>query len=81
VGDFLRVGSVCVVVIETHDGVENRVLSEEKIQNHEGHDEQRGILDPRTHPCFLAWGMPAHTTSPGVLRTAGTIAPVAEENP
>lgn len=32
VGDFLRVGSVGVVVIETHDGVENRVLSEEKIQ-------------------------------------------------
>ena len=32
VGDFLRVGSVGVVVIETHDGSENRVLSEEKIQ-------------------------------------------------
>ena len=32
VGDFLRVGSVGVVVIETHDGKENRVLSEEKIQ-------------------------------------------------
>lgn len=32
VGDFLRVGSVGVVVIETHDGVENKVLSEEKIQ-------------------------------------------------
>jgi hypothetical protein len=32
VGDFLRVGSVGVVVIETHDGTENRVLSEEKIQ-------------------------------------------------
>jgi hypothetical protein len=32
VGDFLRVGSVGVVVIETHDGVENRILSEEKIQ-------------------------------------------------
>jgi hypothetical protein len=32
VGDFLRVGTVGVVVIETHDGVENRVLSEEKIQ-------------------------------------------------
>jgi hypothetical protein len=32
VGDFLRVGSVGVVVIETHDGVENRALSEEKIQ-------------------------------------------------
>ena len=32
VGDFLRVGSVGVVVIETHDGNENRVLSEEKIQ-------------------------------------------------
>jgi len=32
VGDFLRVGSVGVVVIETHDGAENRVLSEEKIQ-------------------------------------------------
>lgn len=32
VGDFLRVGSVGVVVIETHDGVENKILSEEKIQ-------------------------------------------------
>lgn len=32
VGDFLRVGSVGVVVIETHNGIENRVLSEEKIQ-------------------------------------------------
>lgn len=32
VGDFLRVGSVGVVVIETHNGVENRILSEEKIQ-------------------------------------------------
>jgi hypothetical protein len=32
VGDFLRVGSVGVVVIETHNGVQNRVLSEEKIQ-------------------------------------------------
>jgi len=32
VGDFLRVGSVGVVVIETHNGDENRILSEEKIQ-------------------------------------------------
>lgn len=32
VGDFLRVGSVGLVVIETHDGTENRVLSEERIQ-------------------------------------------------
>lgn len=32
VGDFLRVGSVGVVVIETHDGVENKALSEERIQ-------------------------------------------------
>jgi hypothetical protein len=32
VGDFLRVGSVGVVVIETHDGITNCVLSEEKIQ-------------------------------------------------
>jgi len=32
VGDFLRVGSVGVVVIETHDGEENQILSEEKIQ-------------------------------------------------
>jgi hypothetical protein len=32
VGDFLRVGSVGVVVIETHNGEENQVLSEEKIQ-------------------------------------------------
>jgi len=32
VGDFLRVGSVGVVVIETHNGVENRILSEERIQ-------------------------------------------------
>lgn len=32
VGDFLRVGSVGVVVIEIHDGVENKILSEEKIQ-------------------------------------------------
>jgi hypothetical protein len=32
VGDFLRVGSVGVVVIETHNGKENRILSEEKIQ-------------------------------------------------
>lgn len=32
VGDFLRVGSVGVVVIETHNGEENRILSEEKIQ-------------------------------------------------
>lgn len=33
VGDFLRVGSVGVVVIETHNGKENRILSEEKIQS------------------------------------------------
>ena len=32
VGDFLRVGSVGVVVIETHDGTENKILSEEKIK-------------------------------------------------
>mmetsp|Transcript_15045 Transcript_15045/g.43472 ORF Transcript_15045/g.43472 Transcript_15045/m.43472 type:complete len:929 (+) Transcript_15045:202-2988(+) len=32
VGDFLRVGSVGVVVIETHDGMENKILSEEKIK-------------------------------------------------
>mmetsp|Transcript_7584 Transcript_7584/g.15258 ORF Transcript_7584/g.15258 Transcript_7584/m.15258 type:complete len:476 (+) Transcript_7584:870-2297(+) len=32
VGDFLRVGSVGVVVIETHDGTENRILSEDKIK-------------------------------------------------
>jgi hypothetical protein len=32
VGDFLRVGSVGVVVIETHDGTQNRILSEEKIK-------------------------------------------------
>jgi hypothetical protein len=31
VGDFLRVGSVGVVVIETHNGQVNQVLSEEKI--------------------------------------------------
>ena len=32
VGDFLRVGSVGVVVVEAHDGRECRVLSEEKIR-------------------------------------------------
>lgn len=32
VGDFLRVGSVGVVVIETHDGTENKILSEDKIK-------------------------------------------------
>jgi len=32
VGDFLRVGSVGVVVIETHDGIKHKALSEEKIQ-------------------------------------------------
>ena len=32
VGDFLRVGSVGVVVIETHDGNQQKSLSEEKIQ-------------------------------------------------
>jgi hypothetical protein len=32
VGDFLRLGSIGLVVIETHNGVENRVLSEEKIE-------------------------------------------------
>lgn len=32
VGDFLRIGSVGIVVIETHDGIENRILSEEKIK-------------------------------------------------
>ncbi len=32
VGDFLRVGSVGIVVIETHNGKENKILSEDKIQ-------------------------------------------------
>lgn len=42
VGDFLRVGSVGVVVIETHNGVENRVLSEEKnSKDYEGHNQQQ----------------------------------------
>ena len=46
VGDFLRVGSVGVVVIETHDGVENRVLSEEKIQKiMKDTTNQNGFLD------------------------------------
>ena len=46
VGDFLRVGSVGVVVIETHDGVENRVLSEEKIQKiMKDTTNQGGFLD------------------------------------
>jgi len=40
VGDFLRVGSVGVVVIETHNGIENRVLSEEKnSKDYEGHNQ------------------------------------------
>ena len=40
VGDFLRVGSVGVVVIETHNGVENRALSEQKFpKNYEGHNQ------------------------------------------
>jgi len=32
VGDFLRVGSVGVVVIETHNGEHNEIMSEERIQ-------------------------------------------------
>lgn len=32
VGDFLRVGSVGVVVIETHDGIQQKSLSEDRIQ-------------------------------------------------
>lgn len=56
VGDFLRVGSVGVVVVETHDGVENRVLSEEKIQkimkdtqggNFMGNDDTDGGMNHR----------------------------------
>jgi len=47
VGDFLRVGSVGVVVIETHNGVENRVLSEEKIQKimKDTTNQNQGFLD------------------------------------
>jgi hypothetical protein len=47
VGDFLRVGSVGVVVIETHNGVENRVLSEEKIQRimKDTTNSNQGFLD------------------------------------
>lgn len=47
VGDFLRVGSVGVVVIETHNGVENRVLSEEKIQKimKDTTNSNQGFLD------------------------------------
>jgi len=47
VGDFLRVGSVGVVVIETHNGVENRVLSEEKIQKimKDTTNNNQGFLD------------------------------------
>jgi len=42
VGDFLRVGSVGVVVIETHNGIENRVLSEEKnSKDYERHNQQQ----------------------------------------
>jgi hypothetical protein len=45
VGDFLRVGSVGVVVIETHDGVTNRVLSEDKIQKIMKDTTNQGFMD------------------------------------
>ena len=45
VGDFLRVGSVGVVVIETHDGKENRILSEEKIQKIMKDTTNGGFMD------------------------------------
>lgn len=45
VGDFLRVGSVGVVVIETHDGVHQRSLSEEKIQKIMRDTASGGFID------------------------------------
>lgn len=45
VGDFLRVGSVGVVVIETHDGVRQRSLSEEKIQKIMRDTASGGFID------------------------------------
>ena len=58
VGDFLRVGSVGVVVIETHNGVENRVLSEEKIQKimKDTTNQNQGFLDlPETDGGKYYW--------------------------
>lgn len=45
VGDFLRVGSVGVVVIETHDGVKHKALSEEKIQRIMKDTASGGFID------------------------------------
>jgi len=45
VGDFLRVGSVGVVVIETHDGSKHRALSEEKIQRIMKDTASGGFID------------------------------------
>lgn len=54
VGDFLRMGSVGVVVIETHNGFENRILSEERIQQIIKHTNSRtGFLDSE-EACFVS---------------------------
>jgi len=45
VGDFLRVGSVGVVVIETHDGVQQKSLSEERIQKIMKDTASGGFID------------------------------------
>lgn len=45
VGDFLRVGSVGVVVIETHDGVHQKSLSEERIQKIMRDTASGGFID------------------------------------
>jgi len=45
VGDFLRVGSVGVVVIETHDGMQQKSLSEERIQKIMKDTASGGFID------------------------------------
>ena len=68
VGDFLRVGSVGVVVIETHNGSENRILSEDKIKKiiKDTTSGSGGFLDfgetdegKRGAMCLLLFGSPS----------------------
>lgn len=63
-GDFLRVGSVGVVVIELHDGVRSRALSEERIQRimkdtAQGGNQNGGDTDDDTDSCDADVSPPA----------------------
>lgn len=70
-GDFLRVGSVGVVVIETHDGVEHNVMSEDRIQRIMQDTTLGGYVDMMDGETDVDEASDAEGSGPGAASGAG----------